>query len=250
MRGALSRPVAVLDALAGYEEWRTDLPVEPLRVRARTATAVAVRDLQMLDGLLAFAVVRECLAGQPFPILPGAPPVWIPVPLGLADTVHGLPVWQATVFRPVGGGVPFETHYHRRADANIYALPAIRATLGERRPRRQPNSAAGQYMHYRIPERRIAAREWEASCIGNRNEVERLLGMVSGIGPGRTRGCGEVVAWTVEPLDAPFTLECDGAPLRPLPTTDGSGVLAGWTPPYWRRDLHLPCREPRLADCL
>jgi CRISPR type IV-associated protein Csf3 len=202
-------------------------------------------DLLNLDGILAYGMVRAVWGSKPFPTSDS--PFWLPLPLGYTEHA-GLPLWQATCLFPVGTVHQDSTHYHKRTDANPYSFPAIMGTLGQKRPRRQPNTAAGQYMNYRIPEPYTVAESWQATCLGNREEVTRLLGYVSGLGKDLAQGYGRVLDWQVEPLDEAFTwITEDGEVLRPFPTEDSFGVLAAWTPPYWRRDLWLPCRVPSLT---
>ena len=240
MRGAL----AELPELTAYGEQVASLPQEPLCVTVRTLTPVVTMDPLMLDGILAWAMVQATRGPGPFP--PRDRPYWLPLPLACAWW-QGLPLWHCTALFPVGL-LQDSTHYHKRTAANPYSLPAIMPTLGQRRPRRQPSTAAGQYMNYRIPEPYHVAESWQATCVGHREELVRLLAYVDAIGKDGAQGYGRVRDWQVEPWDGPFVWETEtGAVRRPLPTTDHTGVLNGWTPPYWSRALWVPCRVPSLT---
>lgn len=228
-------------AMDAYGEQIANLPHVPLRVTLRTLTPVVAIEPLNLDGILALGMVRQTLCGK---ILANTlDPYWLPLPLHVDRWVDGLPLWSSTTFRRVGGGEG-TTHYHKRTEANPYSLPAIAPTLGHKRPRRQPNTAAGQYMNYRIPEPRQVAEHWEATCLGNAEAIAVLMAQIVYVGKGGNRGNGRVDSWHLERIKA-FALEDDfGQPMRPLPTETPPGMLCGWTPPYWRRDLWRLCRVP------
>lgn len=237
MRGDLVR----LPPIEAYGEAIAGLPHTPLRITVHALTPVVAIDGLQLDGVLAFGMKLATWGPAPFPTTQA--PYWLPLPCAYTE-VQGLPLWHITSFFPVS---PHQdsTHYHKRTDANPYSFPAIMGTLQRKRPRRQPNTAAGQYMNYRIPEPYTVAECWQALCMGHQPEVERLLSYVSGLGKDLAQGYGRVQEWLVEPYDGPVTLTtAAGEVLRPIPTDDHTGILAAWTPPYWKRDLWLPCRVP------
>lgn len=86
-----------------------------------------------------------------------------------------------------------------------------------------------------------------AWCIGDRDRIEELLGMIQGLGPLRRQGFGRISEWTVEA--APEAR--DRWMQRSLPDNPGgflrsSGALS---PPYWRQDRVQPIWTP-LTDQL
>ena len=178
MRGVIHLP-----ALDAYGERVAGLSLEPLRVRVMVTTPVASNDPVALDGLLAWAMVTEALQGRTFPRVDA--PVWQPLPLQLERLIDGLPLWRSTDFAPVNL-TRSSTHIHRRTSDNPYGMPALRQTLEQKRPRRYPSELAGPYMNFRVPEKRHVAEAWEATCIGNRAEVERLLSYVQYFGKAPT----------------------------------------------------------------
>lgn len=233
----MRRDLAHLPVLDLYGAECAQYTHEPLLVVVRTLTPVVAMELLNLDGLLAYGMVRAIWGSAPFP--PSTLPYWLPLPL--AYTEHaGLPLWHSTCLFPVGDHAG-TTHYHKRAEDNPYSLPALMGTLGQKRPRRRPNTAAGQYMNYRIPEPYHVAAYWEALCVGHRQSIEQLLAYVPGLGKDLAQGYGRIDTWEV--YSWPGEVPCD-ATVRPVPTADVTGTLQGWTPPYWRRDLWLPCRVP------
>lgn len=230
-----------------YGERVAGLPMEPLRVSVVTVTPVASNDPVAFDGLLAYAMVTEALAGQSFPEAPGI--FWQPLPLKMEREVDGLPLWATTHFQPenLAKGM---SHIHRRTADNPYEMPALQASLGNKRLRRFPNQQAGQYMDFRVPERRNVASRWTATCVGNRAEIERLLAYVQHFGRAPKRGCGFIQEWRVEPLGGEFSLyDADGEPLRPIPIEWDAGVgsLQGFTSPYWLKDGWRMCLDYKQA---
>lgn len=225
------RGVAVLPEFYQYYQRIKTLPVEPLLVILRTATAVSASDHLALDGLLALGAAKLEFGLRPFP--PAEQPFWLPLPLQQLEEFDGLPLWASTDFTPIDAAVSVAC-YHRRGDS-LYALRGLQGSLGDKRPRRFPSQSKGQYMDYRIPEQLWIARQWIASCVGNKQEIERLLAVVTNVGAGAARGNGRVLEWIVQPLNREFSLRDQaGMPLRPIPVR-GRGVFGGWTPPYWQR---------------
>lgn len=239
------RSVTHLPELDAYGKRIDGLEMEPLRVTVQTVTPVSSNDPVALDGVIAYAMVTEAMKGRPFPQSGG--PFWQPLPLKLDRLVNGLPLWTSTDFFPTDVHKRL-THIHRRTADNPYAMLGLMHTIHAKRPRRLPSSAAGPYMDYRVPERRYIADHWTATCIGNKQEIERLLAMVQYFGKGSKRGCGFLDKWKVESIDRFHWRDTDGFALRPIPVDDdsGIGVRQGFTPPYWLKDTWVIC-EPSIA---
>lgn len=213
------------------------MPKAPLKITLRTLKPVAGTDNLHLDGLLAKAVVVEAMQGKPLAATESA--YYIPLPLGLERMHLGLPVWQCNDFDAVDSAVA-HTHYHQRSDANPYDMPATQATATLKKRRRMPPTTEGQYMSYRVPLQYTEADRWVCECIGNRDEVLRLLGYLQTVGKKGSQGFGRVLSWDAKSIDS-FLLN------RPTPVTDASqpfdAQMMGWTPPYWHRGLWRMCAK-------
>lgn len=215
---------------------------KPLRITLRTLQPIAGSDRLHLDGILAKAVVLEALQGKSLPQTADA--YWIPLPLGLERLHEELPLWASTDFLPADPAID-RTHFHQRTDANSYDLPATFATLDRKKPRRMPPTSEGQYMSYRVPIQRTSADCWQATCVGSKNEILRLLELVQFVGKKSAHGYGRVLSWEVGEIDS-FELRD-----RPIPLESPEEIIAfggaqmqGWTPPYWHRGLWRLCRIP------
>lgn len=243
------RGINHLPQLDAYGKRIEGLDYEPLLVTVRTVSPVASNDPVALDSILAFAMVTEAMQGKPVPQEGG--PYWIPLPLKLDRLIDDLPLWTSTDFVPHGLCKRL-THIHRRTGDNPYAFQGLMNTLDNKRPRRMPLTTAGPYMDYRVPERRYIADRWCATCIGNRREVTRLLSLLQYFGKASKRGCGFVLEWMVEPIEAFAWRDDEGRPLRPLPLEmdTGVGVRQGWTPPYWLRQTWRVCEPSSIARYL
>jgi CRISPR type IV-associated protein Csf3 len=228
------------------------LPKRPLRITLKTLQSIAGNDSLHLDGLLAKAVEIETGQGKSLPRTADA--YWIPLPLGLERTHNGLPLWQCNDFRSVESRTD-HTHYHQRSDCNPYDLPATYATLGRKKPRRMPPISEGQYMSYRIPIQRTVSDCWMTDCIGNKDEILRLLSYLPFVGKKGSQGYGRVLTWQIEESSS-FELKD-----RPIPIQSaedilitGSAHFMGWTPPYWHRGLWSLCtmilHEPKTREPL
>lgn len=210
------------------------LPKEPIIVTAELATPVihAERDWTHLDGLLSWAA----LTTHPVESFCSDDAV-IPLPLELAwVSPDGLPLWACTPLMSAQGTDSRE-YWHKR-------YPSHRAELGSRL---SANTTGGRWREWRVPLRAHAVQRLHALAIGNADEVERLLSVVTHIGKKGAMGYGRVARWTVTP--GTHTLD-DVLVRRPVPVAfyegrEPVGVLElrrGWTPPYWH--------APRWADCM
>jgi CRISPR type IV-associated protein Csf3 len=229
--------------LMTYVERYESLQVQPLTVRLhlRPGARIAGYDPVNLDNLLARAVVNEATAGWGLPDEPGA--YRLPVPLKcLWRSRAGLPLWAATQFTPVGMSVRDVAYWHKRAQTGAWT--------GTKSGQFAIKSTAGRWMERRVPLPTVVALEWQAQCIGNPEEIARLLRHITHVGKRRSNGFGEIERWEVEEAPA-FELVAGGALTRPLPAgalgllpdgilPEGEPAPVGWTPPQWKPALFSP----------
>lgn len=226
---------------AGY----VTLPMTLLRITAemRTGAHIARYDPVMFDGLLAAAVVRDATHGQGLPKT--GDPYDIPLPLKcLWRSPEGLPLWAASCLWPREPHFADVIYLHKRAQTGEF-------TAG-RNGRYSIQVSTGRWMERRVPTPTTLAAQGDAYAIGNADELQRLLNMISHIGKRRGAGLGEVRAWHIEECDgimADFGVHCvvirDGVLSRPVPAgavgalglhdliDEPPSLLCGWTPPYW-----------------
>lgn len=231
--------------LAPFHERYASLPMEPLRVTLELVpnSRVVSYDPIHLDNLLARLVLEEATRGDS--TLPDTHQVYrLPVPLqALWTSPEDLPLYAATVLAPaLDQEVIADVAYiHKRAQSGNFTavkggVMGISTTNGRWMDRRIP-----------FPTELTSAHTWEARCVGNRDEVARLLERVTFCGKRRAIGFGEVKAWHLDPIDS-FPLEEDGCLTRILPEAalallngslpEGLPIPIGWTPPQWKPSLH------------
>lgn len=215
------------------------LPKEPLIITAEMATPIihAERDATHLDSILAFAALTD----HPCESLHGPGGVSaVPVPLDLAwVSPQGLPLWSCTPLMPSGETLATREYWHKR-------YPSHRADFGGKI---NAVTTAGRWREYRTPVNAQHVDRLHALAIGNREEVERLLRIVSHIGKKGSMGYGRVARWTLTP--GGHTLD-DVMALRSVPVayyagTRPPGALAlnrAWTPPYWYSPWWGDCCVP------
>lgn len=216
------------------------LEVEPLQVELVLMSQAALYSPLTLDGLLSAAVVAEATDGNGLP--DSATPYCLPLPLHCLwrQPESDLPLWATTEFGPLEENEIVSDYWHKRAP---------RPEMVQRRGGRPWNirPTQGRYKEYRIPLPRQSSLRWGATCMGNRAEVERLLGLVTAVGKKRSQGRGLVDHWRVRPLGAEFSLWDEaGCSLRPIPGQMIEGipldmVMLGWTPPYWHSLCQALC---------
>ncbi len=200
-----------------YESRALNLSKSCLQIELQTLQPIAHTEPIHLDGLLAYAVVIDAMQGQKLP--PSTNAYWLPLPLGLEKTYNELPLWQSIDFAPINPEVA-NTHYHQRGDSNPYSLASVYPSLEGKKVRRLPPTTEGQYMSYRVPLHHEVADYWQAKCIGNKQEIERLLNTyVHYVGKKASFGMGRVAKFSVTEIDS-FEL-CD----RPIPIENGEDIL-------------------------
>ncbi len=229
---------------AAMQPWRERrlrykaLPMRPLRVVADAHAPMVHYEPTSLAGLLAWCVVMEETEGRGVDF----PPRWPPLPLAVAGHYGSggqLPLWSSSGFAPVGPEIRSTEWMHKRAPRGLTARA------------RGMDTSTGRYMERRIPLPLRTAPAWEARCIGNAQEIERLLHRyVIGLGKRRNIGYGEVVGWWVLPWDeGGDPLVQDGRLAHNIPQEhavragwriDEPPVLVGWTPPLWHAAFQSP----------
>lgn len=209
------------------------LPMSPLTVTARlrgdisptTGTPI------YLDGLLARCVIESHLGCRVLQNTPEA--YWLPLPLKMEwQNSGGLPLWSASCFKSNRALADVE-YRHKRTPSGRLSDPS------------RFKSNVGRYMERRTPVTTIAADTLTAHCIGNADEIKKLLANIKFVGKNRTTGHGEVVEWLIADSDINDPLVIDGMSTRAMPHDYASSkykfntspYLVGWTPPQWKPSL-------------
>lgn len=183
----------------------------PLHVVAHLAEGAVLRSPLMLDALLAWAVSAE---RRLLPLLSGqdTEPIEIPIQREPAGRFHLCSEGFAQVDA-------HETRFKQRR------APVMQfARLGADRIKRV-DIATGANKGYRVPYelQLLAGNKIEWWCLGEPDEISRLLGLVRYVGKYRGSGKGRLdihgTPWTVAPCEPweGFPVVRDGKPLRPLP---------------------------------
>jgi hypothetical protein len=209
---------------------------EPLTVTAQLLpnSTVVNYDSLNLDALLAWVVVHLAMNGGGLET--STEPYWTPLPLEMFwQEETGLPLWCSSAFFPVGDHDRDVIVNHKYAGMQFSRTKGIRTTVGRWQSRQKAFPV-------------MVCDRLEARCIGNAEEIGRLLSYIDVIGKRRASGSGApVTEWIVEPAE--WTHEDvfvrDGNLARPVP--DGCGIrgaglptLLGWTPPYWLPSAFRP----------
>ena len=209
------------------------IPFEPISITVMLKQAIIFYDPLYLDNLLARCVL-ESVQGDA--ILGNTPePYWFPLPLKMlwcAD--NGCPLWAASVFLPEGKVITDMVYFHKRTERFEFS-------------EKQPKSNVGRWMSRRIPyqTQQAETKRWAAYCIGNAEEIGKLLSNVRFLGKRRNVGFGEVDHFDIQPWDGkPIdTMVQDGKLVHAIPqecslvATRTAPVLVGWTPPQWKPSL-------------
>ncbi|WP_155987151.1 type IV CRISPR-associated protein Csf3 [Thioalkalivibrio sp. ALE16] len=200
--------------------------MEPLRITGRMHGLMVEPERPIaLDGILAWAMVeRARMEGAEDPLAAQES-----LPLAF-DKDRG--VWKASwVFRR------YESPLQTRQQTKKTDVPALLdGRNAEHWEGRVDSIATGTGMYkgavLDCTYRQIS--EVSAWCIGDRERIEELLGMVHGLGSRRRQGFGRISGWTVEPdPEAENQWGQRALPDNPGGFLRSTGALS---PPYWRQD--------------
>lgn len=227
-------------ALAEVEYRYLSLRVQPLRITVELRNPqMIVRNSIPFDSLLAWAVVDDALGDERLPDTDNG--YLIPLPIqSIWEDAAGFPLWAATVLRPDDDVYQDRVYTHKRQQPGIYT--------GTRTGRWAPAATDARFRDRQQVQQTTVCRRWAADCIGDPDEIGRLLSAISHIGHERRIGFGAVRHWMIEPVES-FSLVVGNRLSRSLPVdarslTDGRSPvdppdpLIGWTPPYWKSSLH------------
>lgn len=211
---------------------------EPLEVVATLYGRVMLPSYGVhLDALLMAAVARiEMLP----PLVDPADAVDIPIPVERSACGRYY-LASASSCRVVGRDV---RHINKRFPIAEWQQ------LGGGKSAQRIQLSAGASKSFRIPTEahRVEGQRITWWCVGEREEIARLLSVITSVGRLRGHGEGEVRAWTVEPCE-PWpgfpVLGREGEALRNLPLdTPGLGAhvprFGNLTPPYHLRTTEQP----------
>jgi len=139
------------------------------------------------------------------------------------DPETGLPLWACNHYQPAGPNQELAYYWHKRAIRPDHAK--------KQSGQKTPYTRKGRYKEKRRPVPAQTAKVWWADCIGDLEEVERLL--VQGLDAMGKKRKALVRSIDVKEIDR-FQMD------RPVPLTyfdDDTEVeehgYMGWTPPYW-----------------
>ncbi|MBP2333323.1 hypothetical protein [Corynebacterium freneyi] len=183
-----------------------------------------VGDLGPLDGPLSWASWQDHLArGLPVPELTDDHAPDFPLPLGRWEEAG---VWGWRISAPIGEPVHYSTHESRRRPATgpMAAYTKAREHHAGLGPMKAKNVILSQAHHLAI--------QWHADTT-DRDELARLLGMITHLGARHRDGKGHVARWEITEGPA------GGWRKRPMPTSGGRMMRA--RAPYWHPTERTPC---------
>lgn len=201
-----------------------DLPCQPLKITGTLLNGYIPSESLHLDGILSSAVFTAHPCSYKTVVEPGI----VPLPIvGLWQDKNGAILYASSDFE-ADVEHKGQEYWHKRYPSthNEWVKP------------KQINAktTAGQYKDYRVPVDVRMAKTVTAYCIGNKDEIQRLLGFITHIGKKSSQGFWRVVNWQVEPVSNVGINEILAN--RPVPIesglkTHGKQRHATWTSPYW-----------------
>lgn len=225
-----------ISELQSIKERYETIQTEPLVITATLHQAIIHYDHVNLDNLLARAVLEA--ERVDISAMDKTKDYELPVPLKkLWASVDGLPLWAASVFLPVGEVHEDSVFLHKRMDRFEFSG-------------RQPNVKCGRWMARRMPKTtyQSESKQWQSFCIGNAEEIKKVLPFIRFLGKHRSVGFGEIKEWDVSIWDGDDlqTIVRDKKLIHAIPQEaansmgieiEDSPYLVGWTLPQWKPAL-------------
>lgn len=217
-------------------DYYQSLPMQGLQAKAYLGSNyVPSSDGQIhLDSLLAYASSLD--VGETLTPLNKSRPRVIPIPVKIAwVSPDGLPLFACTHLQPATPSARSTEYWHKRFPVS----ETVRYCSKVNTP-----TTRGPFKEYRIPMQVLTAESVMAYCIGNRNEIQRLLDNYAYfVGKKPSQGNGVVLKWEVTEIDMQESdiLQSRSVPSMMLGREDGA--IGAWTPPYWFRPWHLPLTQ-------
>jgi hypothetical protein len=231
------------------------LPKEPLLITLRLGSPFAVTGWLPLDGTLHWLVKRD-LSPEEFEAMcaeaaaAGLDEENCDVPLPLDEReAAGRHYWAASF--GAWQGIESVTRWHKRWDEQHDDLVDF-----DKRPAKV-FLRGGHFLTRQMPLVIHSAPEITFWAMGNRAEVQRLLGSCNHIGKAAASGYGRIRDVLVEPRANDRSCWREGWPTRAIPVGGGEGLPAerlaytGYRPPYWWPANQATCLAPepsRLLD--
>jgi hypothetical protein len=229
-----------IESLKDYYQFKSfwdyyqTLPMQSLEVTALLGKNFipSVDGSLHLDSLLAYVVTLDM--GEAVPPLDKTRPRVIPSPLQIAwMSSDGLPLFVTTSLRPTQPNERGTEYWHKRFPTN----EVIQYCKNPNTP-----TTRGPFKEYRIPMQAITSNVATAYCIGNAEEIRRLLLTYAHfIGKKPSQGKGAVLDWQVTPINTQtYATILKQRAIPAMVTGKSTGAIGAWTPPYWYRPWHLP----------
>lgn len=197
---------------------------EPLKITAGLTSPYVSTDYIFFDALISSAVWQHCMGDSAFNIPENKTDIFhIPLPLKRIGTKE--------LFYAASIGFPkqaVEGTARWRKHTDIESKKKIRI-------------GSGEFKRYDMPMPYTSADQIDFYANGNKEEIERLLQYIPGIGKKRTQGYGNVRSWQVEQSTHDYSVVKDGVPMRPIPVSEATPfglkcdveMLFAYFPPYW-----------------
>ncbi|MFH1432380.1 MAG: hypothetical protein ABIG84_04135, partial [archaeon] len=188
-----------------YGQHITSLQHEPMKITASLTSPYVSTDYIFLDALISSAVWQDVMGEQAFNIPENKSDVfYIPLPIKQIGTKE--PFYAASICFPKQA---VEGTARWRKQTDIESKKKIRI-------------GSGEYKRYDMPMPYTSAEEIIFYANGNKEEIERLLQYIPGIGKKRTQGYGNVRKWQVESSEHDYSVVKDGIPMRPIPVSEAA----------------------------
>ena len=212
-----------------------------LRIRAYLQCGVISDQFLPLDGVIYYHMVREKMGVQAYSI-PGASavPEFQNITLPLKKTGPKNEAWfyNISFAQWPEHTVEDSQSYAKRFDLKYSDF----VDFGKRKGK--VDVSRGQYKSYWINTYYRHALYVDWYCIGNKEELERLLSFCTHLGKKTSQGWGAVLRWEVVEWPEDWSIRGPQEKLMRAVPILGKGLIYGVRPPYWHPHHTTSCKMP------
>ncbi len=232
------------DMLKDYAQRCATMQFEPLVVTFKMSAPIVVSGHLYFDGILSYAVMRDLL-GEDLDNLNDNKTVALDIPLPIKKYKDVYHASVAIIQSKTEGTAKWRKRWEDRYDDLV--------DFGNKK--KQINEKSGFFKAYDLPVQYVSADEIYFYVNGNKEEIKRLLKLISFVGKKSAQGYGIIREKSTESINEDFSILKNGVLMRPIPANylrdprNKTMQMNAYKPSYWNPQNFKACVMPFAENC-